>query len=118
MRANSFKPIDKDLNASSSSFDEGVFDLGHKNEGKVRHLSTLTFTYKFEHANDTVFFSHFAPYTMDDLEDYLYKQKKHYGKTHLDSILRTDLLSKSFANNPCYLLTISENMKTYIPSKE
>jgi hypothetical protein len=85
MRTRSFKPLDKDLNGSNSSFEDcvdqiqagadGVNYTG-THRGKYKTLNTLTFTYKFENANDTVFFSHFAPYTFDDLEDYLYKVKK------------------------------------------
>jgi hypothetical protein len=91
------KPLDKDLNVSNSSCeDEGNY--AEPSGGRYKSLCTLTFSYKFEYANDTVFFSHFAPYTYDDLEDYLYRIKKTHNPNHLDSIMRTDVLCKSIAS--------------------
>jgi hypothetical protein len=37
-------------------------------EEKVRVHYTMSFRYTFEHDNDIVFFSHFYPYTLRDLE--------------------------------------------------
>ena len=37
-------------------------------EEKVRIHYTMSFKYTFEHDNDIVFFSHFYPYTLRDLE--------------------------------------------------
>jgi len=35
-------------------------------------LSTLSFSHTFEFDNDTVFFSHFQPFTLSDFKDYLF----------------------------------------------
>jgi hypothetical protein len=41
----------------------------------LENLYTLSFTYKFLHDYDTVFFAHFKPYTYTDLQNYLCKLK-------------------------------------------
>jgi len=39
--------------------------------GLFLHYFTLTFTYRFDYNDDTVFFSYTYPYTYSDLNDYL-----------------------------------------------
>ena len=84
-------------------------------------LYTLTFKYTFQYENDVVFFAHFYPYTFTDLEKYLARL------TALDEykkILRVDILWKSqdknliISNNPWYMLTISNKIKTYLGSQD
>lgn len=40
-------------------------------QDKYKQQSRLSFTYNFEYEHDTVFFSHFVPYTYSDLTAYL-----------------------------------------------
>lgn len=48
-----------------------VIDFGVEKKSKTNY--TLTFKYSFTYKNDTVFFAHFYPYTLSDLEIYLAK---------------------------------------------
>lgn len=82
---------------------------------RMKVLHTLTFSYTFEYENDIVFFSHFFPYTFTDLERYLAKitSQEKYRK-----FLRIDILCKSLSNNPCYTLTITNKMRTYLGSQD
>lgn len=82
---------------------------------RIKVLHTLTFKYTFVYENDIVFFAHFYPYTFTDLEKYLAKT------TALDEnkkIMRVDILWKSLSNNPCYMLTITNKIKTYLGSQD
>lgn len=90
-------------------------DLKKELYKRIKVLHTLTFRYTFEHENDTVFFAHFYPYTFTDLEKYLART------TAIDEhkkILRVDILCKSLSNNPWYMLTITNKIKTYLGSQD
>lgn len=82
---------------------------------RIKVLHTLTFSYTFEYEDDIVFFSHFFPYTFTDLEKYLatITSEQQYRK-----FLRVDILCKSLSNNPCYALTITNKIKTYLGSQD
>jgi hypothetical protein len=82
---------------------------------RMKVLHTLTFSYTFEHADDTVFFAHFFPYTFTDLEHYLARITS--DKSH-KKFLRADILCKSLSNNPCYTLTITNQIRTYLGSQD
>ena len=69
-----------------------------------RHYYTLTFTYKFEQAEDTVFFAHCYPYTYSDLQKDIRDLEQ---KPHLKAQLRRRDLCRSIAGNHCDLLTIT-----------
>jgi len=90
-------------------------DLKKELYKRIKVLYTLTFKYTFSYENDTVFFAHFYPYTFTDLEKYLAKT------TAIDDykkILRVDILWKSLSNNPWYMLTITNKIKTYLGSQD
>ena len=90
-------------------------DLKKELYERIKVLHTLSFKYTFKYDNDTVFFSHFYPYTFTDLEKYLAKA------TSIDDnkkIMRVDILCKSLSNNPCYMLTITNKIKTYLGSQD
>lgn len=80
-------------------------------ESKKLPLNTLSFSYVFEYDHDTVFFSYFQPYTLTDLQDMLYVLKTKYPEEHLNSILKVNNLCDTIAGNPCYLLTITSDVK-------
>lgn len=80
-------------------------------ESKKLTLNTLSFSYVFEYDHDTVFFSYFQPYTLTDLQDMLYVLKTKYPEDHLNSILKVNNLCDTIAGNPCYLLTITSDVK-------
>lgn len=90
-------------------------DLKRELYKRMKTLYTLTFNYTFEHDNDIVFFAHFYPYTFTDLEKYLAQvtTQEEYKK-----FLRVDILCKSLSNNPVYMLTITNKIKTYLGSQD
>ena len=77
-------------------------------EGK--YFYTLSFTYTFQFALDTVSFAYCEPYTYTDLLSYLdtLTTTSSYSK-----YLRIEELCKTIAGNPCYLLTITRNIESY-----
>ncbi len=79
-------------------------------ESQTIYLNTLSFTYTFEHDNDTVFFSHFQPFTYSDLKDQIYILKKKYA-AHIGSYFRIQELCKTFGGVPCFVITITENVQ-------
>lgn len=74
-------------------------------------LNTLSFSYTFEHENDTVFFSYFQPYTFSDLQDLLFVLKSRYPEEHLNNVLKIQKLCETMAGNPCYILTITTDVQ-------
>ena len=74
-------------------------------------LNSLSFCYTFEHDNDIVFFSYFQPYTLTDLEDLLFMLRSKFPEEHLNSILKINKVCETMAGNPCYLLTITSDVK-------
>jgi len=89
-------------------------------EEKVRVNYSLSFSYTFEYDDDIVFFSHFYPYTHRDLtttlSTLLQEQQLPANKGH--SIMRVDNLCDTLAGNPCYVVTITQNIKTYLSSED
>jgi hypothetical protein len=41
-------------------------------------LNMLSFSYTFEYEHDIVFFAHFQPYTLSDLQDYIFQTQNSY----------------------------------------
>ena len=85
----------------------GGFAVAYYQNG-TRKSYTLSFSYTFEHLNDTVYFAHSVPYTFTDLCKYLdnVKDKK-------TDIARVSPMCKSLAGNVCELITITQNISTY-----
>jgi hypothetical protein len=71
---------------------------------KFKQMSTLHFSYQFEHENDTVFFSHFVPFTYSDLVSHLHTIQ---ADETLWDFVRIDGLCNSFIGNPGYCLTFT-----------
>lgn len=73
---------------------------------------TLTFSYSFEEADDTVYFAHCFPYTytmlMQELSDLSLRHPE---------VMRMDVLCKTLGGNDCPVLTITSNVQSY-PSWE
>ena len=76
---------------------------------------TLSFDYKFEHAEDEVWFAHAVPYTYSDMQNMV---KGHLDRPETQSYLRADILCNSLGGMPVPLLTITENVKTCMHYKE
>ena len=74
-------------------------------------LNTLSFCYEFEYENDITFFAYFQPYTLSDLQDYLFQINKTYEAEHLQNIYKCEELCTTLGGNPCYVLTITDNVK-------
>jgi len=72
-----------------------------------RHFS-LTFTYTFEHEDDTVSFAHSVPYTYEDLCKWIDRLKL----THPDTC-RANSMCQTLAGNVCEMLTITEDVRSY-----
>lgn len=90
-------------------------DLKSELYKRIKVLHTLTFSYTFGYDNDIVYFAHFTPYTFTDWEKYLARitSQNEYKK-----YLRVDILCKSLSNNPWYMLTITNKIKTYLGSQD
>jgi len=81
-------------------------------ESKKLSLNTLTFSYTYEYDDDIVFFSYFQPYTLSDLQDSLFLLRSKHPTDHLNQILRVNTLCNTIAGNPCYVLTITSDVKS------
>jgi|LauGreDrversion4_2_1035121.scaffolds.fasta_scaffold295607_1 hypothetical protein len=94
-------------------------------EEKVRIHYSLSFKYTFEYDDDVVFFSHFYPYSQHDLENTLDTLSNEPsdplqpgGPTNSQSIMRVDNLCSTLGGNPCYVVTITQNINTYLSSED
>jgi len=72
-----------------------------------KSLYTLSFSYTFEHAEDTVYFAHSYPYTYSEL----IQQLQSYSSQK--NICRVDNLCYTLGGNSCPILTITSQMSTY-----
>jgi len=66
---------------------------------------TLSFSYKFLHDEDTVFFAYSYPYTYSDLISDIFEIENDIQKR---SICSRKLLCKTLAGNDCDVITITE----------
>ncbi|XP_023013150.2 nna1 carboxypeptidase isoform X2 [Leptinotarsa decemlineata] len=65
---------------------------------------TFTFTVKFPHDDDEIYFAHCYPYTYSDLQDYLSELSSHPVKSTYSTVR---LLCKSLAGNNVFYVTIT-----------
>lgn len=84
---------------------ENVVYTPAENEG--HHSLKWSYTYQFE--NDEVYFAQFVPYTYSDLLQHLREIK---GKSE---VVRMERLCKTLARNVCPVLTITEDVATFLP---
>lgn len=75
--------------------------------GYSKNYYTFTFTYKFKHSNDKVFFAYSMPYTYSDL----CKDLKWYEALEKDYIHR-NTLCRTLAGNKCEYLVITSKSKS------
>ena len=68
------------------------------------HYYTLTFSVKFPHDYDTVYFAHSYPYTYSDLRRYLAKIE---SDPRTKDKFQRKMLCQDLAGNPCDLLTVT-----------
>ena len=74
---------------------------------------TFSFCYEFEaHENDEVWFAHAIPSTFTEMNTFL----KDYSMSQ--SFARTELLCQSLCKLPVPLITITENVQTYLSYEE
>ena len=78
---------------------------------KQKYHFTLEWKYVYEWGDDEVYFAQFVPYTYSDLIQHL--QDISRLPTSSD-ILRINTLCKTVTNNCCPVLTITENVKSYL----
>ncbi|XP_035828851.1 cytosolic carboxypeptidase 2 [Aplysia californica] len=73
--------------------------------GRADHYYySMTWTVRFEHDHDTVYFSHCYPYTYTDLQDYLLEVSNDPIKSR---ICKQRVLCRTLAGNLVYILTIT-----------
>jgi hypothetical protein len=92
---------------SSVSFSQNKID-----EESKRPLNTLSFSVKFKHENDTIYFAHCFPYTYSDLQLYIHSLKKDITKSKM---FKHSILGKSFGGN--YIDMLSVTSKADSPEK-
>ena len=69
---------------------------------------TLSFTYNFRYEEDLAYFAYSIPYTYQDLCSYLENIQQQYKE-----ILRVNVLCKTITSNNCFILTITEGIKSF-----
>ena len=96
---------------------ESMADKGGKDSTleKNKAMYSLTFTYDFEYENDIVFFCHSFPYTTTESYEFLDKMEQKYSHT---DYYRRDMLCSTLGDRPCYMLTITEGIDSYMNPKE
>jgi hypothetical protein len=72
---------------------------------------TLEWKYVYEYGDDEVFFAQSQPYTYSDLLHDLQDIKRRHAS---DNIVRTNILCKTEADNSCPMVTITENVGTFL----
>ena len=83
-------------------------------ETTKRRFYTLKWKYTYEFENDEVYFAQFIPYTYSDLINYLRIIKDNEKN---ENIARIDMMCKTLAKNVCPMITITNNVGTYISYK-
>ena len=74
---------------------------------------TLSFTYNFKFSDDLVYFAYSVPYTYTELSEYLSQIRDTYR-----DIARVNTLCYSLAGNACEILTITENVRSFMDHTE
>lgn len=91
-----------------------VFLLNNNNawgEG-MDYYYTFSFTYDFEaHSNDEVYFAHAIPYTYTKMQETLAEVRNDERNSE---ILRMNILCYTLGKSPTPLLTITDNINTYL----
>ncbi len=67
--------------------------------------------YEFEEEEDEVWFAHAIPYTFTDLQVNLRDIR---NSSIFSEFTKIDILSRTLAGSPCPLMTITENIDTYM----
>ena len=75
-----------------------------RTEDDNKYMYSLTWTCKFQNANDTYYFAHCYPYTYSDLQDYLKEIQEDPIKS---KYCKVKILCRSLAENLVHLLTIT-----------
>ncbi len=82
---------------------------------QVRGLSTLSFSYTFTEPEDCVYFAHSFPYTHTRLQRVVREMK---DDPELETRFAVGTLAHSLGCNPCYVCTISEDVKSSLRNAE
>lgn len=82
---------------------------------KSKAMYSLTFTYDFEYENDTVFFAYSFPYTTSQNSELIQDIEK---RCEHKNIFKKDILWSTLGGRPWYMLTITENIDSYMTSIE
>ena len=96
------KPVEDEEAKEFTIGDTGLFSM------KFKNLYTMEFQYTYEYDNDTVFFAPCQPYTARDLDSTLQRIEKK------NNFYRRDLLCKTLGGNPCWMITMTDRINTYL----
>lgn len=80
-----------------------------------KSMYSLTWTYEFEYDHDVVFFSHSFPYSATQWYEFIETVDK---KWESKNFYRKDVLCSTLGNRPCYMLTITDNIDSYLTASE
>ena len=105
---NEITRYDKKYTAVNTHNDKFLQNNNGHGEGTDTYF-TLSFDYKFEHLNDEVWFAHAVPYTYTDMQTNI-KQIM----IDKEEIMRTEILCNTLSGLPVPLLTITDNVNSYI----
>lgn len=86
-------------------------DLGYSSKNN-QYFYTLEWTYEFEYPQDEVYFAQFPPYAYTDL---LKNLTDIQHKNGIKDIMRMSVLCKTHCDNSCPMITITENVGSYLP---
>jgi len=76
---------------------------------------TLSFDYRFEYCEDTVWFAHAIPYSYTEMQHSI---KEHMLNPLTKQYLKADILCNTLCGMPVPVLTITDNVKSFMPYSE
>lgn len=90
-----------------------LFLLNNNGAGEgVDFYYTFSFTYEFQaNQDDEIYFAHAIPYTFTHMQENLAELRKN---PDYSSILKMNILCQSLGKTPVPLMTITENVETYL----
>jgi len=104
-----FKPFAYPLTENIGWITAG-HDISYLPNDSTKKCYTLTWKYTYKHKGDIVYFAQFIPYTYSDLLIYLRSIEN-------ESIMRVDMLCKTLGRNVCPMITITEDIGSFISYK-
>lgn len=99
------------MKANENNTNAFLYNNNGAGEG-VDFYFTLSFKYEFKpNTDDELWFAHAVPYTFTKMQESLNEMRQ---KEEHKGILKFNLLCQSLARNPVPLMTITDNVETYL----